>query len=672
MPRPTGRALTRWKLWLLPGLLFVAVLALSGLGVNQSSVGRLSADPASDPGFLTSAGPRAVRSDEYIRSTPVEVGNVRKGLPREVWLGLASIDLDATSLGAPTRSWTMVFRPQLLAMAVVGPHDDDALARAFAFRWWATLAIGILGAYSLLLALRPRPLLAVALAAAVGLAPCIPWWSGADLSLIIGFLSGAGAAVLMAARSTRWWRGLLWAALAGWSVVAAFVVLYPPWLISVGLVVGLVVAGALWDRRAPLARLVPAVAATAVVSAGTVAAWLVDNRAAIAAISGTYYPGQRQSESDGGLWAALLSAPSSLVSALDPAWTVEEVDGKSANLSELSSGWISLPVLLLLASLLALSLVRARRASEGSCAGEPEVPPSPEQWHGAALGALVGATGLTVWALLPLPAALGFGLLDRVPGARAYPAIALGFLLLVHVSAGRVGLSRAWRAAAWASVLAASAGVGLAVARVVLPADVVPTVVTVVVSALLAAALLGIVLGGRLANRLSALLLSIIVLATYSVALPLYRGLGPLTSSPLATYLAATAAAEGPSRWVSLVPRAEPVIAASPEFLLSGMTYYPDASVWQRLAPSQELYWNNFQSYVWQQDSEADPARIVPQHLRISSLRIDLCDPRTAFLGIRYVVSEASREVTLPCFDQVAALEHAGSTLAVWRRTSDG
>ena len=215
MPRPTGRALARWKLWLLPGLLFVAVLALSGLGVNQSSLGRLSADPASDPGFLTSAGPRAVRSDEYIRSTPVEVGNVRKGLPRDVWLGLASIDLDATSLGAPTRSWTMAFRPQLLAMAVVGPHDDDALARAFAFRWWATLAIGILGAYSLLLALRPRPLLAVALAAAVGLAPCIPWWSGADLSLIIGFLSGAGAAVLMAARSTRWWRGLLWAVLGG-------------------------------------------------------------------------------------------------------------------------------------------------------------------------------------------------------------------------------------------------------------------------------------------------------------------------------------------------------------------------------------------------------------------------------------------------------------------------
>ena len=671
---PTWQLLVRWKAWALPAIVLVAVLVLSGLGLNQSLVALLSPTPKDDPGLLVSMRPRDIRYDEYVRSTPTQVGNVRKGLPSEVWLGLTPLDLDATSLGAPTRSWTMVFRPQLLLMALAGPTDDAALERGFAFRWWVPIAVGILGVYALLLALRRRPLLAAVLALAVGLAPFVPWWSGTDLGLIVGFSAGAGAATLMAVRSSRWWRGLLWALASAWLLSAAFLVLYPPWLISVGLVVGLVVAGAFWDRRTPLVRLIPAVGVTVATSAAVLGFWLVDNRAAISTIAGTDYPGGRRAVAGEGLVAALLSAPTSFVTGVRAEWSLIMVDGKPLNLSERSSGWISAPVALVLVGLWVVSVVRARRsatADHSSPQGGAQNP-SPDRWQWAALGAIVGSTVLVVWALVPLPAWVGAGLLERVPGPRTYVGIAVGFAILVHVAAGRVRLSRRGVLVVSAAVLAAAAVQGLRLANDLLAPGRAGPLMSVAASVVLAGALLAVILGGRRTNRVGALALTVLVVATYSVALPPYRGLGPLTSSPLARYLAAQAAAEGPSRWVSFEPAVQPIIAASANSLLSGMTYYPDAAVWNRLAPSQRKLWNNFRTYVWAQDPLAQPAVIGDSSGPLSALRINLCSPDTDFLDIRYAVSSGTHPVTLPCFERVATLEGSEAPLTVWRRTSGG
>ncbi|HSN06973.1 MAG TPA: hypothetical protein VLV82_06455, partial [Candidatus Angelobacter sp.] len=153
----------------------------------------------------------------------------------------------------------------------------------------------------------------------------------------------------------------------------------------------------------------------------------------------------------------------------------------------------------------------------------------------------------------------------------------------------------------------------------------------------------------------------------YAIVNPLYRGLGPLTHGPLASTLDALAQREGSTKWVDLAggsPSA--VITASPEQLLSGMTYYPTRAVWERLAPTQETRWNNYSKFSWLYDPQVQPAEIRPIKGTNQRLVIDLCSPDVAFLDVRYVITTTTAPP--PCFSPVTTVRDLGRTYVISRR----
>ena len=661
--------------WALPLVLLVGMVVLTALQLNSSSVVLLGGQPKADSNLVWGT-PRDIRWDEYMVSTPIAVGAVAKGLPTHAWIGLNDIDLEATSL-APMRSWVTAFEPQMWGLVLADPGSEGSVERGFAWHWWLPLVVGIMGVYALLMAIRARPLLAGTLALTVGLAPHMAWWSGVHASDSLGFVAGAGAAVVMGLRSASARASVAWGLLASWLLLAGWFALYPPWFVSVAVVVVLVVAGVALDRRVgwrPAARVL---AATVLPVAAVVGVWLTQNSAAIAAIGATIYPGQRRSVGGEGRWSDLLSAPSSIFLSFNPGALSlgHGAAGNRNNLSEASSMWVSAPVLVLLVVLLALAIVRrarAHRQGEGvvRSAAPPTPEPDDERWRMTALGGVAAMAVLLAWAMLPLPAALGLGVLTRVPGFRTYLAVGLAFAVLLHVMVGRVRLPAR---VLWPVALGTVVASGLVTAvstRDLLLRTSEGLASSVLIAVVFACLVLMLLFGGRAAQRVGAGALIVLTLASYAVVVPLYRGLGPITSTPLARYLASAAAAEGATRWVTLDPSAQPVLAASPQYALSGMTLYPDPALWNRLAPGQDSVWTNYNEYLWAQDPSLDAAFVVPLGLRGSAeMNVNLCSPAVDLLRIDYVITSTRWPAALPCFTRVERVDDLGTTLTIWRRT---
>jgi hypothetical protein len=129
--------------------------------------------------------------------------------------------------------------------------------------------------------------------------------------------------------------------------------------------------------------------------------------------------------------------------------------------------------------------------------------------------------------------------------------------------------------------------------------------------------------------------------ATWAVVNPVYRGLGPLVNDPLVRAMEPLAAGANPARvavFGSLTLDA--LVESSGVVTLSGLTVYPDASVWRTLAPDQEADWNNYAKYIWVADATATPARIVTSGSTARVLRIDPCATQTLALHIDWVVAD--------------------------------
>jgi hypothetical protein len=650
----------------LPLVLIALGAGLAAAQISGSSVALLAGGAwTEDPGLLAGE-PRPIRSDEYLLATPIQVGNVAKGGPASTWVGLTDTELAATSVGAPTWNWALAFQPQNWGLAVL------PVEVGFAARWWMVFAVGIVGVYALLMALRPRIVVAVPLALAVGLSPLAAWWTAPPPGPIVGYLAGAGAAVILAVRATTTLRRVALGLVAGYLGAAAFFVLYPPWQVSVGIVVAAVVVGEIVRQRPPLrAALIP-IASAAVVAGGAVALWAIQTADAIAAITGTYYPGNRVSAAGQADASILFSAPLNAVFAADPEYVA---DRPMLNQSEVSAPWFPLPVVVALLILVVLGVLAARRSSISISSASGTDP------HGADLGgwrswATIGAAAaalllLLAWMFAPLPAFVGqITLLERVQGNRAGVAVGLVTVVLVHLCAGRINLaSRAPIALITGIAVALCAPLVLWSASGVV-ADGAPGVPWAVATGLLVGACvatLAIARGTGL-KASAGVVLAVLVVGNWAIVNPVYRGLGPLTESGLARELAELADTEGPARIAVLgAPPVRSVVASSPHTSLSGLTYYPTREVWERLAPDQERQWNNYVKYTWVHDPEQNPARIVADRGTDMTLRIDLCSPEVDFLDVDYVIASVSEELP-PCYTSVSTADLGGREYVVARR----
>jgi hypothetical protein len=630
-------------------------LVLVAANLNGSSVGALD-ETASSGEALLAGTPRTLRGDEYIISTPLAVSAARQGFPRQPYVGLTPTLQEAVPQGAPTRDWVEIFKPQDWGYLALGAH------RGLAVHWWFPYVVSLIGVFLLLRTLALGARLSGALAVVASLTPYTAWWSSPAPGLVLGYGALTGAALVTALRTTRPGGALGWGAIAGAAGTAMFLTLYPPWLISVGLVIVAVVAGYALDVRSGWARLGLAVAGLMAVSAPALAGWYLGNQAGIESTKETFYPGNRVSAPGEATLAWLLDAPLNPLLAGPAGGTLSAaVSGNPyTNLSEVSASWLPLPILAAAAIVAAVRWPRKAKAGVSSARDF-----AAGRWTVTGLAAVLCL--LLAWGALPLPQWVGTLLLERVKGTRLPLSLGLAAVLLIAVmgSARRGRRIPVWEHVLWSGAVAATVGLTLwSAAHMPWNQDLVSTP-SVVLLGLVVALGFGLVASGQLL-RTAATLLAVYAAWSWALVNPLYHGLGPLDHDPVVRAMRHVAQADpgvrvavfGDARLVSLV-------RASGVQSLSGVTLYPNEQLMRRLVPSQRDLWNNYAIYQWVPDPGARPARIRQVKGTSMELHIPPCAPEVLKLGAEWAVSD--KPLDARCLQPVDVIRARSRTTYLYR-----
>lgn len=634
--------------WLFYALVLAVFAVLVAVGISGSSIGMLYAQeenasappPVNDPDLLL-GHPRPIRSDEWSISTPLAVSQTLQSFPAEPWIGLTRTN-PAFFAGIPTLDETVIAKPQSWGYPLLGAE------RGLAWAWWFPIALAACALFGLLLRLTRNGWIAAAGAVFGAVTPFVAWWNGTDLFTGYAALAALAAINGFVAGSLR--RRLAWGAVAGWSVAATVLLLYPPWTVSTGLVVAALVVGLLVDSRPSWRSVVPVVAAAGAVAGLIVVPWLRQVSPVIEIINATIYPGQRTSRPGEGIWQALLSAPANFVAG---------VTGQGPailNQSEVASSWLPV-VLVMLIAFAALIAGRPAPASTGLTVGR------------GTLVALVAVLLLLLgWMLVPsLPDALGqVTLLNSVPGSRLPLALGLGLVLL----AAALSTFDLHRLPSWLRGGLIAAGVAMSVAGTTYAGHLLypamsrkGLLITAAGAALIAAAFAS--MATRTWPRVLLPLGAAYAVISFAVVNPVYLGLGPLTHDPVAVYARDVAAQESDPVAVTLGGRElQALVRGGGMQVLSWTTLYPDRMFWEKALPGEEEVWNNYRNYGWYYDPAADPIRARITALDAAELAVDLCDPLIRDLGYSRVFS--TKPVPASCLEQDRILQRGEQQVFVY------
>jgi hypothetical protein len=628
-PESSGRHPLSWlgrpsrAVWILPGFVLAVVLVFTALGISGTSTAELSPLHGSDPSVLLGTS-RTVRSDEWLVRTPMVIGQVERGFPRYAEVGVGTHDMSVLS-DLPTLDWPTLFRPHQFALFLL------PAANGFAFEWWASAAILLLGVYALLLVLVRDWRWAAVGAVVLYASPFFHWWYVPATFGIVGWAAAALASVLSSFNPAlegwnRWWR----VGLAAYATVCFVLFLYPPWQIPVLLVLlavglGVTVPKVLdssWPLRRVVVNLVVAVAGVAVF----IGAFVLTRHDALSAIANTVYPGDRHETGGGGS-----------INHLFQGWFGWEYARNDvgmrgvlfANESEASSFlFLGLVALLGLPFLWRFVLGMGR------------------QWRASVIGLIVVMAGLLTYFFVGLPMPLArLTLLDRVTINRVLPALGLAsvvFLVLLGVSMRGQDIARWRRIAAGAVVtLVGSAYVwslGSSFQSHGAPVSGAAKVLTVLLFALPA-----VLYFWR--PIVSLIALSLIGLAISLPANPLVRGLDPLMSSSFAHDVERIHDADtaGPAVWLTDSWDGSAVLTASGLDNLSGVNLYPDADAWRELDPTGQYVgvWNRYAHTAWTFDSAATTPVLSLVSSDVVAVRVDPCGPELTALHVRHIISTA-------------------------------
>ncbi len=286
--------------------LFVLVTALAALNLHGSSIGTyheiFDGPEAADPNLILGE-PRGIRSDEWLRWTPLVASQAKLGYP-EVNPSLRDgVDL-AVIYDVPHGGWTAFFEPQH-AMFHVGPGPEFA----FAFKWFGLLATSFFAATVFARRLGGlRPPAAMLAGALWALSPFFHWWyqSQAFLAASYGMLVVVMFLAALDSPSRR--RSVLIGFAIGYIGAAALMLQYPPYLLSAALPSLVLLASHMGRLRTTLGQrvlverflLVGLPAGLIVGVTGLV--FVVTKADLIAAIGASEHPGGRSFSSGEGTW----------------------------------------------------------------------------------------------------------------------------------------------------------------------------------------------------------------------------------------------------------------------------------------------------------------------------------------------------------------------------------
>ena len=615
-PRLRGRS---W--WVSGPVLLYVLLVL--LGVTQSSIGigNLREDPAAPTGIMIGPGV-AIRSDEYLTSTPILLGAAATGAAEDFNPLTADQGLFTQVPSGPV-STLVLFDGAALRL---GPLLPDQML--LAAHWWLPFLLLALGAPAYFRSLTGSKEIGLFAALLVVVSPASAWWSDTPVA-IVGFTI-AGTAALLRCREMLLARRV--PSVVAWGTGAAVLLAriplhYQPWSIVVAVAIVAVAVGG--------------VGTMSLLLAGGV---VLENLDGVIAGLGTVYPGARVASGS--------SNPLQEIFAATSLGDLRRQELAGTNASEISS---SFAVAAVWAVLLLVVGVQFR-----------------DRVHRLATVTAIAFTFLWfAWCLVDFGTwGSRIPLLNRVPSSRAadvvgYLSIVLLCLVLPAVTR-RIGVRTALLIAASVALLVASAGSQLRTYNV-------PTLSVAAIwvsSLLLAAVVLTITLrprwrvGYAAAVALGALLI-------WNVN-PVLVGLADLRGSEIAREMlqAGREAQERGDLWASDDLYVDALFTATGVPSLSSRQIAgPDRDAWEALDPGAraEDVWNRgggYITFVWTEDDALTFANLVQDIIQVSGSPCALGD-RVA--GLDTVVS--SHELAGECLRDGRTFMWGGTTRWAYQLT---
>jgi hypothetical protein len=616
-------------------ILPVAVyLILTLAGVTQSSIGRpdLREDPADPTGVMLGEA-LAIRSDEFLTATPIQIGVTATG-GHEDLNPLSAPQEFFSQLPAGPVSSVILFDGAALQL---GPLLPDSML--LAARWWLPfllIALAMPAWFRILTGSRWIGYFAAALAV---FSPSSAWWSFSPVQ-ILGFAFAGSTALLKAVEANAEGRKLpMWA----WGVTSALLlartpVFYQPWAIVITTTIVLTTVAAILGRRGRRRSSTAIVALTGFATLGAFGLVLRENWAAIQTVSNTIYPGERVATGAPNPLQELFAATS-----LGQLKDAPEVAG--SNWSEISS---SFAVCAVLAVMLIARGVNYRGRS-----------------HRYATYALAALTAFWLaWTTVDFGSiGASVPVLNLVPPARVadifgYLAIALLCLVLPRIpDRNAVGFAVLAAGVVW--LVAAHAGSLLRVAN--LPADLSIRYVWASAFALALVVFLvvlrprlpyGYVLGAGLA-----------LLMVWNVN-PLLVGLADLRGSQVARQMMAAgdAARRDHTVWASDTYTVDSLMIATGVPALSGRQLSgPDVEAWSKIDPdrSDEAIWNRGASFIWFEWTDSRDLTLSNPNADIVKISGSPCEVAERLPRLSTIV--ATRELDLDCLTPSGDFDWAGS-----------
>ncbi|MBP8778805.1 MAG: hypothetical protein KBH33_03770 [Alicycliphilus sp.] len=287
-----------------PTFTILIFLSLVGLGLTGSSIALLTQGTASTPNPIVSsegksqifAGkPRGIRSDEWGVITPLAIA--QKNHTPSFPVVNSNMGPDGQNMlivgmaGAPVKHITAISKPATWGFFFLPTQA------AMGWYWYFPFFACFLSLFLLLETIAPGNRIDnLGLSLIFCIAPYAAGWSNWPLYAV--FFPTAMSLVLFRMLTCEpssaflWWQAIL----LGLLTAGFFLVLYPPWQISLASFYTLLMTGFVADNRHRIQgskRLAASFAASALVAVIIVLAWWLDARDAVEAIRATVYPGHR-------------------------------------------------------------------------------------------------------------------------------------------------------------------------------------------------------------------------------------------------------------------------------------------------------------------------------------------------------------------------------------------
>lgn len=626
----------RWAI-VLPVLVY---LLLSLAGINYSSIGidSLREHPGEHSGIML-GDPQAIRSDEWATTTPSVLRVLATGSTDDL-NPLTSDDqfLNSQAAGPVTR--LVLLDRWVLEL---GPWLPDAVL--FTAALWVPMLLLALAAPPWFARITGSSRVGWFAVALLVLSPVAAWWSFGPIATLGPLFAGCMALIKTreAAVTRRWGRAVAWG-VATALLLARTVYGYQPWSVVLGSAMLAATVAYLVVPRAERRITLAAVGGAGVATLATLGAIVLENRATLAVLTQTVYPGQRRAGGAPSPFQEIFAAP--VLGVLDDNPAIV-----GSNASEISSAFA---FTLVWGAVLAGALWR----------------PAPLR-HRVAIATLGTATAAWfAWSTLALGTlASSLPLLNMVPQSRAAEVVGMLGVVLVCLILPLLPDLGGRRLAV---VAAFATGATTAYAGSLLRTQNIPTLsltTIYVASAVVTVAVFVITWRPRRA-------IGYVVAGAGAIVLvwnvnPLLVGVGDLRGSAPAEALLAEApeVRERGGVWASDALPVDSLLSATGMPSLSGRQMAgPDAEAWEALAPGvDESLWNRGGAFVWFQWQDGDDLTLENPSPDAIIVRASPCTVAARVPELETVV--ASRDLDFPCLEEERRFDWGGQSHVVYSVT---